>query len=348
MRILITGNMGYIGPVLTRHLRATFPEAALVGFDIGYFGHCLTGAARYPESQLDMQLFGDVRTLPPEVLDGVDAVVHLAAISNDPMGMRYEKVTHEINHAASARIARMAAERGVKHFVFASSCSMYGSAEGTPRREQDKLDPLTAYARSKAATERDLKQLDNSGMVITSLRFATACGMSDRIRLDLVLNDFVATAVAANQVQVLSDGTPWRPLIDVSDMARAIEWAITRKVENGGAFLAVNAGSQAWNYQVRDLAEAVARAIPGTKVDINQNAAPDKRSYRVDFSLFRELAPNHQPKMTLDASIGQIRAGLEAINFSDPAFRNSRFMRLKVLEGHIAEKRLNEELRWLQ
>ncbi len=347
MRILITGNMGYIGPVVARHLRSAFPEAFIIGFDTGYFGHCLTGAVRIPESLIDLHHFGDVREFPATLLDRIDAVVHLAAISNDPMGKRFEQLTDEINHHSSSRIARLAAAQGVKHFVFASSCSMYGSAESEPRNEHGVLNPLTSYARSKADTERDLTQLANSGMVITALRFATACGMSDRIRLDLVLNDFVAAAVASKAIVVLSDGTPWRPLIDVKDMARAIEWGITRKVEDGGAYLAVNAGSQEWNFQVGELAEAVARVIPGTKVKINESAAPDKRSYRVDFSLYQKLAPRHQPNITLSQSIAEIRAGLERTNFANAEFRNSNYMRLKVLETHIAERRLSNDLRWL-
>ena len=287
MRILITGNMGYVGPVLTRFLRDRLEDAELIGFDTAFFGHSLTGAGLLPEARLDRQVFGDIREFPAELLDGVDAVVHLSAISNDPMGNKYEAVTGEINRDATVRIARLAAERRVKSFVFASSCSMYGYAEGGARKETDPTNPLTAYARSKIGSEKAMAEIDRKGMLVTSLRFATACGMSDRLRLDLVLNDFVACAIASGEITVLSDGTPWRPLIDVEDMARAILWAIRRKPEKGGEFLAVNAGRDEGNYQVRDLAEAVARQVPGTTVSINTNAPPDKRSYRVDFALFR-------------------------------------------------------------
>ena len=224
---------------------------------------------------------------------------------------------------------------------------MYGYAEGGPRKEEDELNPLTAYSRSKVATEKALVGLAGSGMVTTSLRFSTACGWSDRIRLDLVLNDFVACAIASKEITVLSDGTPWRPLIDVKDMARAIEWGLTRDPKKGGENLAVNVGSGEWNYQVRDLAEAVARIVPGTSVSINKDAPPDKRSYRVDFSLYEKLAPRHQPQVSLDQAIREILAGLQTMNFSDPNFRASQFMRLKVLEKHITEKRLNEQLRWV-
>jgi nucleoside-diphosphate-sugar epimerase len=170
--------------------------------------------------------------------------------------------------------------------------------------------------------------------------------MSDRLRLDLVLNDFVACALTSGEITVLSDGTPWRPLIDVEDMARAISWAIRRRRENGGDFLAVNAGRDESNYQVRDLAEAVARHVPGATVSINTNAPPDKRSYRVDFALFRSLAPDSIPQVTLDQSIERLRDGLTGMGFKDKDFRSSPYMRLKTLESHMAAGRLGSDLRW--
>jgi len=224
---------------------------------------------------------------------------------------------------------------------------MYGYAEGGPRKEEDELNPLTAYSRSKVATEKALQEMAGSDMVITALRFSTACGWSDRIRLDLVLNDFVACALASKEITVLSDGTPWRPLIDVKDMVRAMEWALTRDPAEGGQYLAINVGSREWNYQVAELAEAVTRAVPGTSVSINKDAPPDKRSYRVDFSLYEKLAPQHQPQVSLDQAIAEIKTGLEKMHFSDANFRASQFMRLKVLEKHIADGRLNEALRWI-
>ena len=346
MKVLITGSMGYVGSVLGRHLRSVFPDAELIGYDQSFFGHCLTNATLLPEVALDRQVFGDVRELPASLLNGVDAVVHLAAVSNDPMGNKFETVTNDINAEASVRIARMAAEAGVRNFVFASSCSMYGYAEGGPRKETDPTNPLTAYARSKIGTEEALRRGDFGDLTITCLRFATACGMSDRLRLDLVLNDFVACAVTSGEITVLSDGSPWRPLIDVADMARAIEWAVQRPKSNGGELLSVNAGSDEWNYQVRDLAAAVATAIPGTKVSINTDAPPDKRSYKVDFALFRNLAPNHVPQVTLAQSIERLRDGLVGMGFADKDFRNSQYMRLKTLERLMGSGRLAPDLRW--
>jgi nucleoside-diphosphate-sugar epimerase len=332
MRILITGNMGYVGSVLVRHLRAALPEARLVGYDAGFFAHCLTTHAPLPETLLEAQHFGDVREIPPALLDGIDAVVHLAAVSNDPMGDRHAAATVEINTRASIRLAALAHQAGVRSFVFASSCSIYGCAEGAPRREGDALNPLTAYARSKVAVEESLHAMQPQAMAVTCLRFATACGMSPRLRLDLVLNDFVAGALAAGEITVLSDGTPWRPLIAVPDMARAIAWAIGRRAEQGGRVLSVNVGSDGWNLQVRDIAAAVAREVPGTRVSINADAPPDRRSYQVDFGLFRALAPRHQPRATLAEAVRGLREGLAAIGFADARFREGRFIRLKMLE----------------
>jgi nucleoside-diphosphate-sugar epimerase len=295
---------------------------------------------------LDRQHFGDVRDFPEDLLTGVDTVVHLAAVSNDPMGTKFEAVTEAINYEASAALARVARRKGVKNFVFASSCSVYGSASQAARTEADEVNPLTAYARSKISTEETLRSLDRGDMVTTCLRFATACGMSDRLRLDLVLNDFVACAIAIGEITVLSDGTPWRPLINVKDMARAIEWAIARPATNGGDFLVVNAGADTWNYQVKELAAAVAEAVPGTKVSINTSAPPDRRSYRVDFSRFASLAPDYVPAQTLSETIAALKDGLNEMGFADRDFRNSKHIRLKVLDGHIASGRLLPSLRW--
>ena len=348
MKILIVGNQGYVGPPLGRHLRRVWPQATLVGFDTGYFAACLTNAALSPERALDAQLHGDVRDLDPALLAEVDAVVALAAISNDPMGAAFEAVTGAINRDATLRLARLAAAAGVKRFVFASSCSVYGFAEGAARREGDPLNPQTAYARSKIETEQALADGDFGAMTTTCLRFATACGMSERLRLDLVLNDFVASALAAGGITVLSDGTPWRPLIDVEDMARALEWAVTRPDEAGGQFLCVNVGADAWNHQVRDLADAVARAVPGVAVAINHAAPPDTRSYKVDFGLYARLAPAHQPQMKLESSIARLVEGLRAMGFADASFRQSIYVRLKMLEAHRAAGRLDGDLRWTQ
>jgi nucleoside-diphosphate-sugar epimerase len=346
MKILITGNLGYVGPAVVNQLRASHPDSILAGLDIGYYGNCTTGMGALAERKLNIQYFADVRRLPEEVLQGVDAVVHLAAISNDPIGDRFEEVTLDINYRASIGLARRARDAGVRSFIFASSCSMYGTADDSARTERSRLNPLTAYAKSKVYTERDLEPLASPGFKITSLRFSTACGWSDRLRLDLVLNDFVAGAVASGEITILSDGSPWRPLIDVKDMARAIDWAISRDNVSGGDFLAVNVGHESGNYQVKHLAEAVASAIPGTRVSINKDAHPDKRSYRVNFDLYKKLAPEHQPAVGLTESIRELKSGLESMGFRDGEFRDSKYMRLNILMELRKKGLLNDKLEW--
>jgi nucleoside-diphosphate-sugar epimerase len=346
MKILITGNMGYVGPGVISHLRKTYPQAELIGFDSGYFAKCLTNVPFLPESMLDRQLFGDVRAFNPEILNGVTAVIYLAAISNDPMGNKFEQVTMDVNYKAAVEMAKAAKAKGVKTFTFASSCSMYGEASEGAKVETDTLNPLTAYARSKVAAEKDLQPLADDNFTVTCLRFATACGFSNRLRLDLVLNDFVAGAVISKEISILSDGTPWRPLINVLDMALAIEWAIVRKPESGGNFLAVNTGSNEWNYQVKDLAYEVAKIVPDVKVSINADAPPDKRSYRVNFDLYKKLAPNHQPKYNLESTIRDLKINLELMNFRDSDYRNSFMIRLKILNQLQESGMLNNQLNW--
>lgn len=336
--------MGYLGAVLVRHLRKVMPEAILVGYDTGYFKDSLMPRAEPPERLLQQQIIGDIRDLNESHLTNVDGVIHLAAISNDPMGSRFELVTEEINYRAGTKLARCAVSQGVRSFVFASSCSLYGFAEGGPRKEEDPLNPLTAYAKSKAEMERSLASMDPKNTSMTCLRFATACGASDRLRLDLVLNDFVASAVSEKKITIMSDGTPWRPLIDVEDMARAMEWALTRNPQGHGSCLSVNVGTDSWNFQVRDLADAVARAIPGCSISLNPLATPDRRSYRVDFSKFRKIAPDYQPRATLPDTIQKLCASLHQA-FPGGGIRRDHLLRLKTLERMLSEGVLDHELR---
>jgi nucleoside-diphosphate-sugar epimerase len=336
--------MGYIGPVLIARLRVNYPTATLIGYDTGYFANCLTNADFLPERMLNQQIYGDVRNFPEALLQGIDMVVNLAAISNDPMGTQYEDITMEVNYTACIRIARMAKANGVKSFVFASSCSIYGANNGKAS-ETSNVNPLTAYARSKVYAERDLRPLADHTFAITCLRFATACGMSPRLRLDLVLNDFVACALSTKNISILSDGTPWRPLIHVKDMALAIEWALSRSTSLGN-FMAVNVGSEEWNFQIISLANAVAAILPNVNVSVNKDAPVDKRSYQVNFGLYKVLAPNHQPEQDLTSTILALRDGLLAMHFSDADFRDSNFMRIKALATLKEQIHLNADLKW--
>ena len=348
MKILITGNMGYVGSVLVKHLKQQINDVEIIGFDNGYFAHCLTNADFLPENYVSKQYFGDLRNFDKEILKGIDSVVHLAAISNDPIGNEFSDVTDIINYKTTMQLAELSVQQGVKNFVYASSCSIYGSTEGGAKNETDDLNPLTAYAISKVNSEKGLSKIDAKNMCITSLRFSTACGMSDRLRLDLVLNDFVASALLTKNITVLSDGSPWRPLINVKDMARAIEWASTRSIENGGKILSVNVGSDAWNYQVKDLAEAVAKRINGTDIYINKEALPDKRSYRVDFTLYNTLAIGFLPEYSLNETIDELIIGIRDTYIKNIEFRNSNLIRFNVLKSLISNNFLSKELYWLK
>lgn len=342
MKVLIIGNLGYIGPMVVKHFRTAHPGSFIAGYDIGYFIQNNTYNGVAGDSLLDVQYFGDVRDFNPGLLNGFEAVIYLAAISNDPMGNAHETPTLDINCNAAIHIAQEAKKAGVKHFVFASSCSVYGFADSAPRTESSEVNPLTAYARSKVNAENGLQPMADDNFHITCLRFATACGYSDRLRLDLVLNDFVASAIASKKISILSDGTPWRPLIHVKDMARAMDWAIQRK--EGGNFLVINTGSNIWNYQVKELAAAVQQLFTDVEVDINVNAQPDKRSYKVSFDLYEKLAPAHQPQVSLKDAVQDLKNGLQGIGFNDTNFRQSAMIRLKTIEKLIDHKIIDQDL----
>lgn len=344
--VLVTGNMGYIGPLVVRQLVDAIPDVYVIGVDSGFFAHCLTGANWLPERLVHEQHFCDIRDLSDDLLGRVDAIIHLAAISNDPMGKAFEAPTDAINSTASGDLAKRARKAGVHSFVFASSCSIYGSAGADARTEDAELNPLTAYARSKVHMEKVLENLADDEFTATCLRFATACGWSPRTRLDLVLNDFVASAVASGRIEVLSDGTPWRPLVHIEDMAKALTWAIDRSAADSGNFLAVNVGNDEWNYQIRDLAKAVAELVPGTEISINENAVPDKRSYRVSFELLKRVAPADLIRRSLEDTVRELHVNLQAIGFADPNFRESRFIRLSELRKLQGLGVLDMDLRW--
>ena len=348
MKILITGNLGYVGSELVKELRKKYPDAILIGYDIGFFSSQLINRIFAPEIYIDQQIYGDVREFPENILEKVDTVVQLAAISNDPIGNKFESVTLEVNHKSVIDIAEKARKKGVKNMVFASSCSVYGFAEEAARSETSEVNPLTAYAKSKVRAENDLKQLAGDNFKVTCLRFATACGISDRLRLDLVLNDFVAGALASKEITILSDGTPWRPLINVKDMARAIIWAHERDNSNGGNFLIVNTGSNQWNYQVKDLAYAINKILPEISVSVNKDAQPDKRSYKVNFDKFRSLAPENQPVYDLKTTITELINGLANIKFKDKNFRQSRLVRLFVVNELLEKGILDNNLRLIK
>ncbi len=343
-RVIVFGNLGYIGPVLVETLRDR-NGVHITGYDSGLFERCYSTTSGNGRN-VDVQYYGDVRALTNGLFEGVDAVIYLAAISNDPMGHAYAEPTHQINDIAAIDIAMSAKASGVGAFVFASSCSVYGAGGNRAKKETDLTDPLTDYATSKINAEDKLAQLAGPDFAVTCLRFATACGPSSRMRLDLVLNDFVATAITERRIVILSDGTPLRPLIDTRDMANALVWAAERPVETGGAFLLVNAGSDSWNYSILEIAERVSAHYGDIELDVNTEAAPDRRSYRVDFGLFRTLAPHVYPTRTLDDSVAAIDAALGASPLNLAGFREGPFIRLNLLRQLRESGVLDDRLRW--
>jgi nucleoside-diphosphate-sugar epimerase len=344
MKILITGNMGYVGSVLVPYLRKKYPKSFIAGLDIGFFAEKLLDNS-YPEKSLDKQIIKDIRDVESEDLEGFDVIINLAAVSNDPMGKEFESATEEINFIAGVRLANLAKEVSVKKFIFASSCSVYGEGLGNSKTEKDQVNPLTEYAKSKINTENELEGISSPNFVIKCLRFATACGFSSRIRLDIVLNDFVVNGLLSNEINILSDGSPWRPLIHVEDMARAIHWSIEDK--NKDEFQILNVGNLNANYQVKEIAEAVQKVLPTIKIKINENASPDKRSYKVDFSFFNNLASGYQPKFSLEESIKDIVKKIKLFNLNEQHIANSEFIRLKALKDLIDKNLINSKLQKL-
>ncbi len=344
MKILITGNMGYVGSVLVPYLRKKYPKSFIAGLDIGFFADKLIDNSD-PEKSLDKQIIKDIRNLESEDLEGFDVIINLAAVSNDPMGKEFESATEEINFIAGVRLANLAKEVGVKRFIFASSCSVYGEGLGNSKTEKDQVNPLTEYAKSKINTEKELEKISSSNFFIKCLRFATACGFSPRIRLDIVLNDFVVNGLLSNEINILSDGSPWRPLIHVEDMARAIHWSIEDK--NKDEFQILNVGNLNANYQVKEIAEAVHKVLPSINIKINKNASPDKRSYKVDFSLFNNLASGYQPKFSLEDSIKDIVKKIKLFDLNKQHITNSDFIRLKTLKDLIDKNLINSKLQKL-
>ena len=285
--ILITGNMGYVGSYLSKYLKMNILNTNLTGLDLGLFSHKYNFNNPIPEIFCDKHFFKDIRNIKEEDLKGIDKIVHLAAISNDPIGNKFETITNEINYLASKKLIQMALKSNVTHFVFASSCSVYGASNELNRSEDDVVVPITAYAKSKVDTERFVVKKNFNNFLFTSLRFSTACGASPRLRLDLAVNDFVASALIKKKITLNSNGLAWRPFIDVHDMSRAIHWALMRNESDGGHKLVLNVGKNENNYLIKDLANKISSKISGTCLSIGEKAVQDKRSYKVDFSRFK-------------------------------------------------------------
>ena len=343
--ILILGSSGYVGTVLVKHLKK---KHFLFGIDTNWFKTKVLDKNNYNEFQPHKFLLTDIRNFNLTELKFIpDTIVYLAAISNDPMGKQFRKLTHEINTHYCEKIAKQAKKIGVRKFIFASSCSIYGAAGNAKKKETHKISPLTDYAKSKVNSENKLKKLSNNNFKVISLRFATAAGYSPKLRLDLVFNDFITNGVTKKKILILSDGTPWRPLIHVKDMARAIDWAIQHPLKK--RFLALNVGSDKWTFTIKKLAQLISKTLGNTKVVLNKNSQPDKRSYTVDFSLFKKICKENQPKESINNSIKELAKNIIKSKFNFNNFRNSqKFIRLKTLTNLQDKNKLDKNLYWIK
>jgi nucleoside-diphosphate-sugar epimerase len=339
MRILITGHKGYIGTVMAPLLADAGHE--VVGLDSDLFEQCTFGEAprEFPSIRKD------VRDVQAEDLRGFDAVIHLAGLSNDPLGNLNPNLTYDINHHASVQLARLAKEVGVKRYLFSSSCSTYGAAGDKILDETAEFNPVTPYGRSKVLVEQDVAQLASPEFSPVFLRNATAYGVSPRLRFDLVLNNLTAWALTTGRVFIKSDGTPWRPIVHIEDISRAFLAALEapRELIHNQAF---NVGRSEENYQIRDLAEIVKETVPGCTIEFAADAGPDKRCYRADFSRITRVLPAFQPKWDARRGARELYEAYKKVDLRMEDFEGPRYKRIDHIQGLLASGRLNSDLRW--
>jgi nucleoside-diphosphate-sugar epimerase len=339
MRILVTGHDGYIGTSLVPLFKRAGHE--VVGVDSGLFSAC---AFSDDPGAADVELRMDIRDLAVEHFDGVDAVVHLAGISNDPLGDLNPGVTYEINHLATVHVARMAKAAGVTRFAFSSSCSIYGAHGDDVLDESAEFYPVTPYGESKVLSERDLTALADDDFSPTFLRNATAYGVSPRLRGDLVVNNLTGYAVTTGEVFLKSDGTPWRPLVHIEDIARAF-LAVVEAPRDLVHLKAYNVGRLDETYRIRDVAEIVASVVPGSSVGFAEGAGPDKRNYRVDCSLIARELPAFQPQWTVTDGVRELYDAYVREGLTVDQLTGSHLQRIRHIQRLQSDGLLDDRLR---
>ncbi len=341
-RILVTGDQGYIGSVLTGVLLERGYD--VVGLDNKYFADCLL----HPVDTSYHRIVRDIREIGPEDLAGVSAVVHLAALSNDPLGAISPRLTDDINRDATIRVAKLARQVGVSRFVYASSQSMYGVSKTQEELEEDtsEKNPVTAYARTKWEAELLLKELGGREFAVVCMRPSTAFGASPRLRCDIVFNNLVACAYTTGRIEIKSDGTPWRPVVHVRDICSAFIAGLEAPTELV-ANRSYNVGIPNGNFSVRDLAEAASRAVPGSTVVFTGEHGADSRTYRVSFArILSELREWYRPEWDLDRGGAELVELFKKVDFSEADFRGRKTIRLAQLKHLMAKGSINEDLRW--
>jgi len=337
MKVLVTGTLGYIGVEMVPVLRKAGHE--VVGLDTGFYDECDFSA---PPDKVET-LRVDLREVTPAHLKGFDAVIHLAALSNDPLGDLNPNITYDINLHASVRLARAAKEAGVKRFLFSSSCSLYGAGSDGYLDENAAFNPVTAYGESKVRVEQEVSSMADASYTPVYLRNATAYGVSRRLRADIVVNNLVGHAITTGKVLLQSDGTPWRPLVHIGDIIHAFECCLTAPQEaiHNQAF---NVGRTAENFRIRQVAEMVAEVVPSSTVAFAEGASADLRNYRVDFKKIETKLPGFKPTWTLKKGIEELYAAYKAHGLSKDEWSGPRYYRLKTIKGLQERGLLDEQL----